>query len=168
MSIPVSNIDQAETWSGGGGILGPGAHLCTVAEVDDSQPSPGGHPQIIIQWEADDGLGTKDWIVVVPPNPDGSGGTYGKVRQLYEACGVADALPTGENQVLETGVLLGKKAVVTVALQPNPRGEMKSKVMGYKQPGAGDGPSASSYQNTAAAAPAAGGGAAAPKDDLPF
>lgn len=166
--IPVQNMDQTEAWEGGGGILPPGKHLVTITEESDDTVSSGGNPQITLQFTADDGQGIKDWIAVVPPKPDGSGGTYGKVRQLFEACGLQ--VPSGPNAMLSSAPLLAKKLLITVQMQPSNQFDesgqpkMRSRVVAYEAAGNNGGgvtPSANAYANV-------GQGANAVNDDIPF
>lgn len=165
--ISVQNMDQADAWEGGAGILPPGKHVVAITEESDDTRSSGGNPQIVLQFTADDGMGVKDWVVVKPPNPDGSGGTYGKVRQLFEACGLQ--VPAGPNAVLASAPLLGKRLMITVALQPSNQldettgqPKMRSRVVAYESAGSGNG------QTTPSAQYASAGGANAINDDIPF
>jgi hypothetical protein len=127
--ISVSNLDQVEAWGSGGlPILSPGRHRVRITTADDSEPSTNNNPQIVLDMENDYGR-CRDWMTVIAPQPDGTGGNYGKIRQLFEAAGITIQ---GGNWTLPTDLLVGKTVVVTVAKVPNKQGELKDRVMSYE------------------------------------
>jgi hypothetical protein len=111
MGIPVPNIDQAETWQSGAPILGPGRHVVRIDEATDDTLSSQGNPQIELKLSNGEGR-ISDWLVVLPAG-NGSQGTFGKVRQLFEAAGVE--LPSGPDAVLRAAPLVGKTLAIYVA-----------------------------------------------------
>jgi hypothetical protein len=151
MTIPTPGIDQAEEWSGVS-ILPPGEHTVTITEVEEGT-SGGGHPALKLQFVAPSGDEIRDTCTVIES-------TYGKVKQLYAACG----LPAPSQGVSGSDVK-GKKINVRVALEPrnDDPSKMVSRVKAYKPPMSVDGTPAVASQTTNGVS----GGQPA-FDDIPF
>lgn len=77
--MKLKDMDKVEAWTGG--ILPVGPHIVTIEKVEEGKSS-GGHDQLELEFVATDGQGSiRDWLVVIPS-------TYGKVKQLLDACGI--------------------------------------------------------------------------------
>lgn len=159
--IVIPNLADVEAWSGGS-LLPPGRHLCRVDSVDDSQLSPGQHPQIIVDLRCTNGQHAgstaKDWIVITEK-------TLGKVRQFLEALGMQ--IPQGDFY-LPTDHIPGRPVVVNVieedgnepADPANPMGPRKKRlrIQSYERvQGNGLTPPQNGNQPPAAVPPVQGG-----------
>lgn len=130
--MKVENLDQAEAWSART-ILGPGKHQVVIESAEESTSS-GGHPEIQLEFEgigASAGGGIKDWLVVIPK-------TYGKVKMLLEAAGIA---VEGGDWDMPVASLKGKKVAIYVTQKPdrNDPTKVRSEVVGYEPVGDTDG-----------------------------
>lgn len=124
MTIKIKDLDKVETWKGGG-LLGPGAHIVTIESVVESTSS-GGHPQIEIDFAADDGGGSiRDWLVVIPK-------TYGKVKSLIEAAGLKIE---GDEWAFEPNTLVNRRLRIRVGDEPDFKDPSKTRarVQSYEQ-----------------------------------
>lgn len=151
--IQVKDLDKTEAWKGGA-MLPPGQHVVRIESADDSTPSSGGHDQVEMEFQAQDGSGSiRDWLVFTPK-------TLGKARSLLDAVGI---VPESGEWVFPTDALTGKTLTITVAQEPDRQGatnddgtpKMRSRVVAYTAA-------------SAASTPASGNGATKSDDDIPF
>jgi hypothetical protein len=146
MGIPMSGIEQASAWKGGG-MLNKGWHTVTIDAAEEGQ-SRNGHPQVEIDYSSNDGS-IKEWLVFTE-------GTLGKARALLEAVGIEPK----NDENFPTAQLVGKKLSIFVGEEPDykdPR-KMRLRVQGYDEPGKSSAESG--------AGPVDGTGLA--DDDIPF
>jgi hypothetical protein len=108
MSIPVSNLDQAEAWSAHQ-PLDLGWNNVTCLEPEEGQ-SGGGHPAIRMRFEDREGKSLKNQLVVIES-------TYGKVLQFLNAINVQ---PQGGDWDLAEAIpsFAGRKLRVFVVEKP--------------------------------------------------
>jgi len=131
----------------------PRKHLVRVLEAVEGESS-GGYPQIAVLWGNDEGQ-IRDWVVVKPED-NISQGTFGKVVAIYNALGLE--VPSGKNATIKSEDWLDQRAVITVGLEKDRKGDFRDRVQAY-EPATSDVP-----------APSMGsGGSNAQKDEkIPF
>lgn len=122
--MPITlNLNGVEAWKGGA-MLPVGTHSVRCIDAEEGR-SKGGHYELHLTWEAPSGEHAggqiQDWVQVTET-------TYGKVRQLLEACQVQ--VPAGEFS-LEPKMLLGTTCSVVVREKAKPDGMLRAEIVAY-------------------------------------